>query len=155
LKHTKNQHTNLKTLLKMKIHAINKNPHGQPKKGSEQASGTDLRAMADTSIKAGEFARIPTGLHIALPQQFEAQIRPRSGLTSQGIVAMLGTIDADYRGERSVVLGNFSGDDYAVLAGDRIAQLVVARFVPLELNFVDALPPTARGNNGFGSTGVK
>ena len=120
----------------------------------------DLRANIDESIVLRPLERrlIPTGLFIALPEGYEAQVRPRSGLALKHGLTVLnapGTIDADYRGEIGVVLVNLSDKDFVVNDGERIAQLVIARYEQAELQLVDVLDETERGAGGYGHTGVK
>ena len=139
-------------------------PHAQglnlPKYGTEHSAGMDLEAAinAPVTLKPGERAIVPTGLAIALPSGYEAQIRPRSGLAAKNGVTVLntpGTIDADYRGEVKVILTNLGTETFTVERGMRIAQMVVAAYNRVEWNAVDTLYETARGTGGFGSTGVK
>ncbi len=134
-----------------------------PKPGYETpgAAGMDLRAAVDEDlpvvIKPRERMLIPTGIAIALPDGFEGQVRPRSGLAwKQGLTVLNapGTIDADYRGEIKVILINLGKDPVVIKRGDRIAQLVIAPVVQAELMSATVLPSTARGSGGFGSTGV-
>ena len=127
---------------------------------TSHAAGLDLLAAvpesAPLALAPGKHALVPTGLAIALPEGFEAQVRPRSGLAAKHGVTVLnspGTIDADYRGEIQVILINHSADPFAIRRGERIAQLVVAPVVQAQLNPVDSLPDTGRGSGGFGSTG--
>lgn len=125
---------------------------------SADAAGADLRAAvtADHTIAAGAKALIPTGLMIALPLGFEAQVRPRSGLAAKHAVTVLntpGTIDADYRGEIHVILINHGSEAFTVERGMRIAQMVVAPVVQARFSVAETLPPTTRGSGGFGSTG--
>lgn len=120
----------------------------------------DLRANIDEPITLRPMERrlIPTGLHIALPEGYEAQVRPRSGLALKHGLTVLnspGTIDADYRGEISVVLINLSQQDFVINAGERIAQLVIARYEQAELVTVEALDETERGEGGYGHTGTR
>ena len=120
----------------------------------------DLRADIDEDVILQPLQRqlIPTGLHIALPEGYEAQVRPRSGLALKHGVTVLntpGTIDADYRGEIGVVLVNLSQDPFTVHPGERVAQLVVARYEQADLVSVDVLDETERGEGGYGHTGVK
>lgn len=140
-------------------------PHGEgldlPAHATPHASGLDLRAAvpesAPVTIAPGGRALVPTGLQIALPEGTEGQVRPRSGLAARHGVTVLnspGTVDADYRGEVQVLLVNHGADPFVVRRGERIAQLVVARYVPVQLTRVDALAETARGAGGFGSTGT-
>jgi dUTP diphosphatase len=133
-----------------------------PEYKSEQAAGLDLLAAvpadAPVLIAAGERALIQTGLALALPRGFEAQVRPRSGLAAQHGVTVLnapGTIDADYRGEVQVILINHSRTAFAVQRGTRIAQLIVAPVSRARLCEVETLDDTARGGGGFGSTGIQ
>lgn len=120
----------------------------------------DLRANIDTPITLRPMERriIPTGLYIALPPGFEAQVRPRSGLALKHGITVLnspGTIDADYRGEIGVLLVNLSTDDFIITEGERIAQMVIARHEQGEFELVDELDDTERGAGGYGHTGVK
>jgi dUTP pyrophosphatase len=123
------------------------------------AAGMDLRANLTTPIvlRAGERALVPTGLSVALPQGYEAQVRARSGLAVKygiGLVNGTGTIDSDYRGEIKVPMINHGDADFAINHGDRIAQMIVARCERVEWEAVSALPETERGSGGFGHTGV-
>lgn len=124
------------------------------------AAGMDLRAAvaddAPVTLKPGERAMVPTGLTIALPQQHEAQVRPRSGLAAKHGITCLnspGTIDADYRGEVKVILINLGQEPFVIRRGERIAQMVIAPVTRAELVRVETLDETARGAGGFGSTG--
>lgn len=131
-----------------------------PRYESADAAGADLRAAVidDHVIAAGAKALIPTGLMIALPQGFEAQIRPRSGLAAKHAVTVLntpGTVDADYRGEIHVILINHGSNAFTVERGMRIAQMVIAPVVQASFRQADSLTETARGAGGFGSTGKK
>src|SRR5262249_39332464 len=139
-------------------------PHGEglplPAYQSAHAAGLDLLAAvpenAPLVLAPGKHAMVPTGLAIALPEGFEAQIRPRSGLAARHGVTVLnapGTIDADYRGEIQVILINHGAEPFAIRRGERIAQMVIAPVVQARLNPVDSLPETGRGSGGFGSTG--
>ncbi|MDX1580558.1 MAG: dUTP diphosphatase [Alphaproteobacteria bacterium] len=126
---------------------------------TEQAAGMDLRAAleADLTLAPGQRALIPTGLHMALPAGFEAQIRPRSGLALKQGLSVLnapGTIDADYRGEVGVILINLGEDNVTISRGDRIAQMVIAPVIQAQVSETETLPESARGAGGFGSTGV-
>ncbi|HPF79222.1 MAG TPA: dUTP diphosphatase [Alphaproteobacteria bacterium] len=130
-----------------------------PTYATEQSAGMDLTAALEEAIEidAGERMLIPTGLAIALPQGYEAQIRPRSGLALKHGVTVLnspGTIDADYRGEISVILANLGNAPFTVERGMRIAQMVIAKHATVEWEVVDSLDETARGSGGFGSTGT-
>lgn len=133
-------------------------PLDLPRYMSPDAAGLDLLADVekDLGLQPGERALVPTGIAIALPAGYEAQVRPRSGLALRAGVTVLnapGTIDADYRGEIQVLLVNLSSEPYTLRRGERIAQLVVAPVVRAELEEVDTLPTTVRGEGGFGSTG--
>ncbi len=126
---------------------------------TEHAAGMDLAAAVDEPVVLAPGARalVPTGLAIALPEGYEAQIRPRSGLAARNGLTVLnapGTIDADYRGEIKVILVNLGEDAFTVERGMRIAQIVVAPVTRIEWDEVDVLPESARGAGGFGSTGV-
>jgi dUTP pyrophosphatase len=126
---------------------------------SEHAAGADIRAAVreQLTLLPGARALVPTGFSIAVPPGYEAQVRPRSGLAIRCGVTCLnspGTIDADYRGEVHVVLANFGTEPFVVRRGDRIAQMVVAPVARASFDLVDELPPTVRGDGGFGSTGV-
>ena len=127
---------------------------------SAHAAGLDLLAAvpdnAPLVLASGKHAMVPTGLAIALPDGFEAQIRPRSGLAAKHGVTVLnapGTIDADYRGEIQVILINHGSEPFTIRRGERIAQMVIAPVVQVRLSTVDSLPDTSRGSGGFGSTG--
>jgi dUTP pyrophosphatase len=127
-----------------------------PAYATEGAAGLDLRADAAVILAPGERALVPTGLHIAVPAGFEGQVRPRSGLALRDGVTCLntpGTIDSDYRGEVSVILANLGQKPVALARGDRIAQLVIAAVERAELVEAVSLPPTGRGQGGFGHTG--
>lgn len=129
-----------------------------PRYASELASGIDLFAALEESveIKPGEYKLIPTGIALAVPPGYEGQVRPRSGLALNHGITILnspGTIDADYRGEIKVILINLSSETYTVQRGERIAQLVIHALARVELKLVDELPPSNRGDGGFGHTG--
>jgi len=137
-------------------------PHYQglpiPAYQSEQAAGMDLLAAIeeDVLLSAGSFSLIPAGIAIELPEGYEAQVRPRSGLAAKNGIGLLnspGTIDADYRGEIKVIIFNFSKEDFTITRGMRIAQLVVAPVVRYQWQVVDALSDSERGAGGFGHTG--
>jgi dUTP pyrophosphatase len=122
------------------------------------SAGLDLRAAEAFTLKPGERALVPTGIAIALPQGFEAQVRPRSGLAVKHGVTVLnapGTIDADYRGEIKVPVINHGVEDFIITRGDRIAQMVIAPITIATLAEVDSLGETERGSGGFGSSGQK
>ena len=139
-------------------------PHAEnlalPAYATEHAAGMDLCAAVshDVTLSPGQRTLIPTGLAIALPEGFEAQVRPRSGLALKNGVTVLnspGTIDADYRGEVQVILANLGTESFTVTRGMRIAQMVVGRYSRVEWSKTEELSATARGTGGFGSTGVK
>ena len=143
----------------LKVKAIYKG-EGELTYATPQSSGLDLRANNDEPIELKPLERrlIPTGLFLALPVGYEAQIRPRSGLAlKKGITVFNspGTVDADYRGEVGVILINMSNEPFVVEKGERIAQMVIARHEQAELDFVDTLDETERGDGGYGHTGVK
>lgn len=143
----------------MKIKIINRSHHPLPAYATPQSAGMDLRANLAEPLTLAPLERrlVPTGLHIALPSGYEAQVRPRSGLALKhgiGIVNAPGTIDADYRGEIGVILVNLSAEPFVVADGERIAQLVVARHETVEWETADALDETERGVGGFGHTGL-
>lgn len=142
----------------MNVEIINKSRHPLPAYATPLSAGMDLRANLDQPIVLKPLQRclVPTGLYIALPAGYEAQVRPRSGLAFKkgiGVLNAPGTIDADYRGEICVILVNLSPDDFVVEDGERIAQLVVARHEQVTWNEVDTLDDTERGAGGFGHTG--
>jgi dUTP pyrophosphatase len=144
----------------LKIKVVNKGHHPLPQYATTQSAGMDLRANLDASItlKPMERRLIPTGLYIALPEGFEAQVRPRSGLALKKGITVLnapGTVDADYRGEVGVVLINLSQEDFVVEDGERIAQMVIARHEQVMFEAVEVLDETERGTGGYGHTGVK
>lgn len=125
--------------------------------GPDEDAGMDLRSLVDTTLQPGVPAAVPTGLAIALPAGFEAQVRPRSGLALKHAITVLnspGTIDPGYRGEIKVILLNLGREPFAIAAGDRIAQMVVARYEAIEWAEGE-LSDSVRGAGGFGSSGVK
>lgn len=131
-----------------------------PKYATSLSAGMDLRAHIEVPITLKTLERkiIPTGLSIALPEGYEAQVRPRSGLAAKHGISVLnspGTIDADYRGDIGVIMVNLSLEDFIIAPQDRIAQLVIAQFTKVEWQIVEALPESERGSGGFGSTGKK
>ncbi len=149
--------------MKMVAVAVCRLPHGDglplPRYATPQSAGMDLLAAMDdsTEIAPGERVMVPTGVAIALPEGFEAQVRPRSGLAAKHGLTVLnspGTVDADYRGEIKVILANTSTESFRIERGLRIAQLVIAPVVQADWVEVDVLPESERGNGGFGSTGV-
>jgi dUTP pyrophosphatase len=144
----------------MKIRIINHSGHSLPSYETVASAGMDLRAnlKEEVLLKPMERALIPTGLFIELPLGYEAQVRPRSGLAIKKGITLLntpGTIDADYRGEVMVILVNLSGEEYSVLDGDRIAQMIISRHEKAEWEEVVELKETERGQGGFGHTGRK
>ncbi len=144
----------------MKVKIINKSHHPLPAYATILSAGMDLRANIDEPItlKPLERCLVPTGIYIALPPGFEAQVRPRSGLaTKKGITVINapGTVDADYRGELRTSLVNLSNEPFVIEDGERIAQLVVARHETVEWEEVEVLDETERGAGGWGSTGSK
>lgn len=144
----------------MEIKVVNKGHQPLPQYATTQSAGMDLRANLDSPVLLHPLERrlIPTGLHIALPVGYEAQVRPRSGLALKKGITVLnspGTIDADYRGEIGVVLINLSQEDFVVNDGERIAQMVIARHEQGEFFEVEVLDETQRGEGGYGHTGVQ
>jgi len=144
----------------MEIQIINKSKHALPKYETEAAAGLDLKANLTESVflKPLERVIVKTGLFIALPKGYEAQVRPRSGLAAKQGVTVLnapGTIDADYRGEIGVILVNLSNQEFEVKDGERVAQLVIAKHEQAQWVNVKELNETKRGADGFGSTGTK
>lgn len=144
----------------MQIKVVNMGHQPLPAYATSQSAGMDLRANIEEPIVLGPMQRVlvPTGLHIALPAGYEAQVRPRSGLALRHGVTVLntpGTIDADYRGEVMVLLVNFSAEDFVINDGERIAQMVIARYEQAVFEEVEVLDETERGTGGYGHTGVK
>ena len=144
----------------MKVQVINKSKHSLPQYATSLSAGMDLRANLSEPIVLKPLQRclVPTGLFMALPKGFEAQVRPRSGLALKkgiGVLNAPGTIDADYRGEVCVILVNLSSEDFIVEDGERIAQMVIARYEKAEWRMVETLDETERGAGGFGHTGKK
>lgn len=142
------------------IRIINKGHQQLPEYATPMSAGMDIRANLDESITLHPMERrlIPTGLYIALPEGFEAQIRPRSGLALKKGITVLnspGTVDADYRGEVGVLLINLSQEDFVIEDGERIAQMVISRHEQIEFKIVEELDETERGAGGYGHTGVK
>lgn len=143
----------------MKVEIINKSKHQLPSYATALSAGMDLRANIDTPIVLNPLERtlVPTGLFIALPAGYEAQVRPRSGLAIKKGITVLnspGTIDADYRGEVCVILVNLSNEPFTITDGERIAQMVIARHEQVEWCECEVLGETDRGTGGFGHTGV-
>ena len=144
-------------MCEVKVKVINKSVHRLPEYKTLMSAGMDLKAnITDVwKLNPGERLMVPTGLHIALPEGYEAQVRPRSGLSlKNGIVAILGTIDADYRGEVGVILVNLSDQPFCINPGDRVAQMVVSEVTRVKWDEVRELEETERGSGGFGSTGI-
>ena len=144
----------------MKVQVINKSKHPLPQYATEQSAGVDLRANLNEPIVLKPLQRclVPTGIYMALPKGYEAQVRPRSGLAIKKGITVLntpGTIDADYRGEIGVILINLSQEEFVVNDGERIAQMIIARHEQAEWIKVETLDETERGAGGFGHSGVK
>ena len=144
----------------MKIQIVNKSQFPVPEYATPASAGVDLRANISEPITLGSLERtmVPTGLFLAIPEGYEAQVRPRSGLAAKRGITVLnapGTVDADYRGEVKVILVNLSKDDFIIEPGERIAQLVIAKHEIAEWEEVESLDKTDRGEGGFGSTGIK
>ncbi len=142
----------------MKVKIINRSKHALPEYATEQSAGVDLRANIDSPVVIRPLGRalIPTGLFMALPEGWEAQVRPRSGLAIKKGVTVLntpGTIDADYRGEVGVILVNLSDEDFVVQDGERIAQMIFNQYGKADFVEVETLDETERGAGGFGHTG--
>lgn len=143
----------------VKVKIINKGHQQLPAYATPQSAGMDLRANIDAAItlKPMERKLIPTGLFMALPEGYEAQVRPRSGLALKHGITVLnspGTIDADYRGEVGVILINLSQEDFIIKDGERIAQMVIARHETADFEQVEVLDDTERGEGGYGHTGI-
>lgn len=146
--------------MQVKVSIINRSHHALPSYSTLLSAGMDIRANLDEAIilQPGERRLIPTGLFIALPEGYEAQIRPRSGLAIKHGITVLnspGTIDADYRGEVGIILINHSDKAFVIEDGERVGQMVVARYSRVEWQETDSLDETERGAGGFGHTGVK
>lgn len=144
----------------MQVKIVNKSGFEAPFYATDLSAGMDLKASISEPIVLGELERamVPTGLYIELPTGYEAQIRPRSGLAAKHGVTVCnspGTIDADYRGEIKVILVNISKTPFTINPGERIAQMVIAKYEKIEWMEVEELSETTRGTGGFGSTGVK
>lgn len=144
----------------IKVQIVNKGKQQIPAYATPQSAGMDLKANIEEPITLNSLERrlIPTGLHIALPEGYEAQVRPRSGLAIKHGITCLntpGTIDADYRGDVGVILINLSSKQFTINPGDRIAQMVINKFEQIEWELVNELSETERGEGGFGSTNVK
>lgn len=144
----------------IQIPIVNKSRHALPEYATEQSAGMDLRANIDAPVTLEPLQRalIPTGLFMALPEGYEAQVRPRSGLAIKhgiGVLNAPGTIDADYRGEIGVIVVNLSNEPQTIENGERLCQMVVARHETVDWEAVDTLDSTQRGAGGFGHTGTK
>ena len=144
----------------VQIKVVNKGKQPLPTYATAQSAGMDLRANIESpvTLKPMERRLVPTGLHIALPEGYEAQVRPRSGLALKHGITVLntpGTVDADYRGEIMVLLINFSNEEFVINAGERIAQMVIARHEQAQFEEVEVLDETEGGAGGYGHTGVK
>lgn len=144
----------------MNINVINKSKHQLPNYETEKSAGMDLRANIDQDIVIMPFERIliNTGLYIELPNGYEGQIRPRSGIALKHGITVLnspGTVDADYRGEIKILLINLSNLPFTIKDGDRVAQLVISNYARITWQTTEKLSDTARNNSGYGSTGVK
>lgn len=144
----------------VKIKVVNTGHQPLPAYATPQSAGLDLRANIEAPITLHPLERrlVPTGLHIALPDGYEAQVRPRSGMALKHGITVLntpGTVDADYRGEIMVLLVNFSNEDFVVKDGERIAQMVIAQYAKATFESVEVLDETERGEGGYGHTGVK
>ncbi|MBT7654924.1 MAG: dUTP diphosphatase [Flavobacteriaceae bacterium] len=142
----------------MQVQVQNESPYELPSYATICSAGADLKAVLEAPLVLNPLERkvIGTGLKIALPEGFEAQVRPRSGLAAKHGVSVLnapGTIDADYRGEIGVILVNLSNDPFTIEPGERIAQLILARYEQIEWKLTNILSETNRGKGGFGSTG--
>ena len=140
------------------VKIVNKSSNPLPKYQTESSAGVDLAAFVqeDLILEPGERALIPTGLYIQLPEGHEAQIRPRSGLAFKYGISMVnapGTIDADYRGEIGVLLINLGKEDFVIKNGDRIAQMIIAKYTKVDWEETDELTETVRGTGGYGHTG--
>lgn len=142
----------------MKVRIVNRSPYGLPAYSTPLSAGMDLRACIDEPVVLRPLQRmlVPTGLYIELPEGYEAQIRPRSGLAIKHGISLVnspGTVDADYRGEIKVIVVNLSDEDFTLNPGERMAQMVVACHERVEWEEVDVLQDSVRGDGGFGSTG--
>lgn len=144
----------------MKVRIINKSHHQLPEYATPYSAGMDLRANIDQPIILPPLERtlVPTGLFIELPQGYEAQIRPRSGLAAKHGITILnspGTIDADYRGEIKIILVNLSNEEFVINDGERVCQMIITTHTQVEWDETDSLDETERGSGGFGHTGKK
>lgn len=144
----------------MKVQIVNKSQWPCPAYATKLSAGVDLKANTDSPITLEPLQRamVPTGLYLAIPEGYEAQVRPRSGLAAKHGITVLnspGTIDADYRGEVKVILVNLSNESFVINPGERIAQMVFAQYQQVDWEEVESLDETQRGEGGFGSTGTK
>lgn len=144
----------------VRVKIVNKSHHSLPQYSTSSSAGMDLRANIDAPILLKPMQRVlvPTGLFMALPEGYEAQVRPRSGLAIKHGITVLntpGTIDADYRGEIGVILMNFGQEDFLIQDGERIAQMVVSKYEKVDFLDVELLDETERGSGGFGHSGIK
>lgn len=144
----------------VRVKIVNKSHHSLPQYSTSSSAGMDLRANIDAPILLKPMQRVlvPTGLFMALPEGYEAQVRPRSGLAIKHGITVLntpGTIDADYRGEIGVVLMNFGQENFLIQDGERIAQMVVSKYEKVDFLDVELLDETERGSGGFGHSGIK
>ena len=144
----------------VRVKIVNKSHHSLPQYSTSSSAGMDLRANRDAPIFLKPIQRVlvPTGLFMALPEGYEAQVRPRSGLAIKHGITVLntpGTIDADYRGEIGVILMNFGQEDFLIQDGERIAQMVVSKYEKVDFLDVELLDETERGSGGFGHSGIK
>ncbi|HSW67582.1 MAG TPA: dUTP diphosphatase [Bacteroidales bacterium] len=144
----------------MIIRIVNRSHHPLPAYATDFSAGMDLRAFLKTTVKVEPLQRllIPTGLYIELPEGYEAQIRPRSGMALSKGLAVLnspGTIDSDYRGEIKIIVANLSNESFEIADGERIAQMVISRFERAKWDQVTELQESARGEGGFGHSGVQ
>lgn len=145
----------------LKVKIINRSPNPLPACGTPQAAGMDVRAWlpdGPVTLQPGERALIGTGLCMELPPGYECQVRPRSGLALRHGISVLntpGTVDADYRGEIGVILINLGHEPFTVTTGERVAQLVVKEYVPVDWHAVEELDDSERGDSGFGHTGTR
>ena len=144
----------------MKVKIVNKSKHSLPEYSTIHSAGMDIRANLESEIilAPGERRLVPTGLYIAIPEGYEAQMRPRSGLALKNGISLVntpGTIDADYRGEIGIILINFSSEPFVIHDGDRICQMVIKKFETITWEETESLDSTDRGEGGFGHTGKK
>lgn len=139
------------------VKVVNKAEFGLPKYQTKGSAGMDVHSAEDLVLKKGEIKLVPTGLFFALPEGYEISVRPRSGLALKHGITLLnspGTLDSDYRGELKVILINHGPADFEIMKGDRIAQIVLNKYEPIEWHEVPELDETERKSGGFGSTGI-